>query len=95
MSKPGLFGKYLIAKADGTPLDSDARYVAVRYDGGAEHGHIGRMALRIYAHALLNSAPQFAEELLAAIDAEADNSLKAMAQTINPTEGVTHDNEPV
>lgn len=32
MSEQGLFGKYVIAKADGTPVDPKARYFIMRFD---------------------------------------------------------------
>ena len=72
MTEPRLFGKYLIAKADGTPLEPDARYFVVRYDAGADHGSIGRTVLRMYALHMSKVAPELATELLDDIDAETD-----------------------
>lgn len=71
MSKIGLFGKYLIAKADGSGLDPKAKYFVVRYDAGATHGSAGRTALKLYCAGIRFAMPQLAEDLSAALEAEA------------------------
>lgn len=45
----GLFGKWLIAKADGAPLDPAALYFVLRYDAAGESAVQSRMALKVYA----------------------------------------------
>jgi hypothetical protein len=59
-----LFGKYLIKKADGTPIAPEAQYFVVRYDATAEHGKAGRFALLEYADKIQNQYPELARQLL-------------------------------
>lgn len=47
----GLFGKYIISKADGTPIDPTADYFVLRLDTD----EAARAALEIYIHATDNS----------------------------------------
>lgn len=48
----GLFGKYLISKRDGSPLDPSALYFVIRYDYSASHGVIGRKSILAYIKAI-------------------------------------------
>ncbi len=57
MSK--LFGKYIIQKADGSPVDSDAQYFVLRLDTDSA---ARRAALR-YASIISPDDPEFAEEI--------------------------------
>ena len=45
--------KYVIAKADCSAIDPDAKYFVMRYDAGAEHGVSGQHALLEYAAQLV------------------------------------------
>ena len=46
----GKTGKYIVTKADGSPMDPDARYLVLRVDG--EDRHAERTALRSYIASL-------------------------------------------
>jgi hypothetical protein len=70
--KAGLFGKYLVAKRDGTPLDPEAKYFVVRYDAKAAHGDIGRTTLAYYASAIESEMPELAVELRNAINKQTE-----------------------
>jgi len=64
----GLYGKYIISKANGDPVDDGARYFVLRYDfGGDDHIHIRacRKALKVYADEIQNHLPHLAADLKA------------------------------
>jgi hypothetical protein len=63
MSQEGLFGKYLIKKADGSELDPEAQYFVIRYDDAAAHGSAGRAALLEYARLIKGDCPELCAEL--------------------------------
>jgi len=55
----GLYGKYRIAKADGSPTDPGAQYFVLRIDTD----QAARMALFTYADYIEHDQPEFAAEL--------------------------------
>jgi len=55
----GLYGKYRIAKADGSPTDPGAQYFVLRIDTD----QAARMALFTYAAYIEHDQPEFASEL--------------------------------
>jgi hypothetical protein len=60
----GLYRKYKIAKADGAPLDTGARYFPLRYDGGDPNAEL---ALQVYAASVRAFNPKLADEILEAM----------------------------
>lgn len=57
--EPGLFGKYVIRKRDGTPMDPQAAYFVLRVDGDA----YARKAMRVYARAVKAENPELAKDI--------------------------------
>lgn len=55
----GLYGKYKIEKADGTPIDPSADYFVLRLDTDKA----ARLAALVYADAIRGDNPQLAKEL--------------------------------
>lgn len=65
----GLFGKYIIRKADGTNINPNAKYFVLRYDAmGGAHAQAARLALMRYC--TLISGSTLADELTASIQKE-------------------------
>ncbi|MGA7953760.1 MAG: hypothetical protein WCA07_09615 [Gloeobacterales cyanobacterium] len=60
----GLYRKYKITKADGTPLDAGARYFPLRYDGGDPNAEL---ALKVYAASVRAFNATLADDLLEAM----------------------------
>ena len=56
-----LYGKYIVSKADGSPVDPDAFYFVLRLDTDPA----ARIAIVHYADAILESNPTLAKELMA------------------------------
>jgi hypothetical protein len=64
----GLHGKYIITKADGSPVDADSEYFVLRLDnGGGDPVHIAacRKAALCYADVIESHIPQLAADLRA------------------------------
>lgn len=61
----GLYGKYRIAKADGTPTDPKAQYFVLRIDTD----QAARMALQTYANYVEHDSPALADDLRQWLDA--------------------------
>ena len=80
LREEGLFGKYLIRKADGTPLAPEAKYFVVRYDAAAIDGHVGRSALVYYCHQLGDDCPKLKADLMAEISAETDKAISLIKE---------------
>lgn len=55
----GLFGKYVISKSDGSPVDPKAAYFVLRLDTDAD----ARKAMRAYARAIKDENPKLAREI--------------------------------
>lgn len=67
----GLFGKYIIRKADGTDIDPNAKYFVLRYDAlGGSHSQAARLALMRYCTLL--GPCKLTDELTADIQKEQD-----------------------
>ena len=67
MSKPGLYGKYIITKADGSPVAPEADYFVLRLDTDK----CARHALRIYANNIEGANPELAADLRRRLDEHA------------------------
>lgn len=70
---PGLYGRYVIAKSDGTPIDPRARYFVLRLDEyGDDQEHVA--ACRAAAHEWCDKSPphlkQVADDLRATLPAQ-------------------------
>jgi len=61
----GLYGKYRISKADGTPTDPGAQYFVLRIDTD----QAARMALQTYANYVEHDNPTLADDLRQWLDA--------------------------
>ena len=57
--KKGLYLKYHIEKADGSPIDPNAEYFVLRIDKDPA----ARFAIRAYARFINNENPKFADDL--------------------------------
>jgi hypothetical protein len=73
----GLFNKFIISKADGSPIDPEAKYIVLRYDAKSSDGAASRRAIIAYARAISQSDPVFAADLL---EEMANESCIAFAQ---------------
>ena len=60
----GLYGKFILKKADGSFIDSKARYIILRYDAQARNSSHARHAILAYARTIHSINPVFAEELI-------------------------------
>jgi len=56
----GLFGKYIIQKTDGTPIDPNAQYLVLRPDTDIA----ARVAIRAYIQALSDENAVFKQDLI-------------------------------
>jgi hypothetical protein len=61
-SVKGLYTKYIIQKADGSPVDPDARYFILRLDDG-EYVHACRAAAAVFARHVRHHNPDLADDL--------------------------------
>ncbi len=63
----GLYGKYILYKADGSPVDPDARYFVLRLDEKGEPNHVqaSRRAVELYAYEIEDSHRQLSRNLKA------------------------------
>lgn len=64
----GLFNKFEVKHADGSPVDLNAKYVVVRYDANSEDGKNGRLALRVYAVGMSHTNKKFSDDLWKEVD---------------------------
>jgi hypothetical protein len=76
-NQQGLFGKFILEKADGSPIDPEAKYIVLRYDSKSSDGVASRRAIIAYARAISQSDPVFAADLL---EEMANESCIAFAQ---------------
>jgi hypothetical protein len=63
--KPGLYGKYIVKKANGEPTDPGAQYFVLRIDSDPH----ARQAIRAYAQSIKDDNPTLAADLLRWSDA--------------------------
>ena len=59
MEAKGLYGKYIVNKASGEPIEPEARYFVLRIDTDIH----ARTALRAYATSIFNKNPELARGL--------------------------------
>lgn len=71
-----LYGKYRIAKADGSPIDPDAQYFVLRIDTD----QAAREALKTYAEYIEYDEPDFAAELHRWLTATAGKTISPEAK---------------
>jgi hypothetical protein len=67
----GLFGKYILAKSDGSNIDPEAKYFILRYDADSADREAARGALLHYAGLVQDSNPQLASDLRKQLEIEA------------------------
>jgi hypothetical protein len=77
----GLFGKFIIKKANGSPIDPQAKYIVLRYDADSKDFGPSQGAIRRYAELIKISNPTFAEDLIKELDEE--YAKKLLLQTAN------------
>lgn len=66
MKNEGLKNKYIISKADGTPIDPKAKYFVLRYDQHMKDKvflRASRLALSHFCREILSSFPLLSKEL--------------------------------
>jgi hypothetical protein len=68
----GLYDKYNVSRADGKPLEEDARYFVLRYDGDRRWA---RHALRAYVRNIRDDFPKLADELEMTLNAHSTEAL--------------------
>jgi hypothetical protein len=74
--------KFILKKADGSPIDPEAKYIVLRYDANNfKDGFAARHAIRKYAKMIQHTNPVFALDLLKAVKDEYIKEL--LAQTAN------------
>jgi hypothetical protein len=66
-----LFNKYVVSKADGSPVDPSARYFVLRYDTDPH----AWAALRAYAVSVAGDDPELGQALLTALAEHEDDEL--------------------
>ena len=59
----GVYQKYIVAKANGKPIDKNAKYMVLRYDRNDEYGLATRTALFLFARLIRPFAKQFSRQL--------------------------------
>lgn len=59
-NEQGLYGKYILSKKSGNPIDPNARYFVLRYD---EDPH-ARVALKAYAESCEKDNPLLSNDLM-------------------------------
>jgi len=66
MKSKGLFGKYIIKKADGSKVDKDAEYFVLRLNGDGDPKHIQacRDAILCYGRNIKDHLPLLAADIL-------------------------------
>lgn len=69
----GLFGKYIVTKADGSAIDPSADYFVLRLDSDP----IARHAARVYARNVTAANPALAKDLQERCDAHGQAALEA------------------
>ena len=77
LKERGLIGKYYLEKANGKPIDPEAKYFILRYDDkGNDPIHISacQKALAVYANEIRNHLPVLANDL--------DNELLKYSETL-------------
>jgi hypothetical protein len=67
MKNKGLFGKYIIKKADGSPIDKGAEYFVLRLNGDGDINHIEacKKAVLVYAEQIKDHLPLLSQDLIA------------------------------
>lgn len=70
LQQKGLYGKFIIRKADGSLIDPEAKYIVLRYDANSKDGNCSRAALLKYTSLIKSFNPQFADDLLKEIEIE-------------------------
>ena len=68
----GLHRKYVVSKADGSPVDEDAVYFVLRVDSGGQTDHVeaSRAAMKEYALKIRYFLPKLAADILKELDCE-------------------------
>lgn len=79
----GLFNKFILKIADGSAIDSDAKYIVLRYDAkNDKDGQACRKALISYARAISNHDPNFAADLLEEMNKESAEAFNINKYTL-------------
>jgi len=72
-----LYNKYVVTKADGSPVATDAQYFVLRIDTDPA----ARAALLVYADQIKDSDPEFAKELQAWVWVYTENASNKVLQS--------------
>ena len=64
-NKTGLYGKFNISKADGSPIDPEADYFVLRLDGDTPYAEASRQAALEFAAAIAKINPTLYQQLIA------------------------------
>ena len=59
----GLYNKYIIQKANGKPVDKNARYIVLRYDEDTDYCLAARTTLLLFARLIKHFALNFYKDL--------------------------------
>ena len=66
----GLYGKFIISKADGSPIDPKAKYIVLRYDADSKDFWSSSAAIRKYAELIFTTNLEFATDLIKEMNSE-------------------------
>ena len=66
----GLYGKFIISKADGSPIDPKAKYIVLRYDADSKDFGPSSAAIRKYAELISTTNLEFATGLIKEMNSE-------------------------
>lgn len=65
MKEKGLYGKYIITRADGKPIDPENEYFVLKIEGKGDKEHIEacRRAILVYADEIEEHLPELANDI--------------------------------
>jgi len=66
--KDGIRMKYILHKADGSPVDSEACYFVLKLNGDKPHHQASRTAMRVYAECIEEDLPELANDIMRCLD---------------------------
>jgi len=84
MEKQGLYGKYVVRKANGEPLDANAVYFTLRIDTDAH----ARRAVRVYIESCRGENPELADDLERMLEELETCALESCAAPESARDGV-------
>ena len=78
-NKKGLYNRYIVSKANGKPIDPEAKYFVMRYDADGKdaiHTRACRKAIMVYAMAISAHLPELSIDLHKVVSEEANRAFR-------------------